>query len=115
MEQPAGLQDELVFFLSEFLNQRRCFTGTATELAEALDEFAGEQYKPNVLMKKLLRCQQELLERDIILSTRRTHDRRELTLRVGCVSNDGKNDIGSVSDLLSQPSQLSQEKPVPPE
>ena len=66
-------------------------------------------------MKKLLRCQQELLERDIILSTRRTHDRRELTLRVGCVGNDGKNDTGPVSDLLSQPSQLSQEKPVPPE
>ena len=114
-DQPARPQEELVFFLSEFLNQRRCFTGTATELAEALDEFAGEPYKPNVLMKKLLRCQQELLEQGIILSTRRTHDRRELTLRVGCGSNDGKNDIGPVSDLPSQPSQLSQEKPVPPE
>ncbi len=114
-DQPARPQEELVFFLSEFLNQRRCFTGTATELAEALDEFASEQYKSNVLMKKLLRCQQELLEQGIILSTRRTHDRRELTLRVGCVSNDGKNDTGPVSDLLSQPSQLSQEKPVPPE
>lgn len=115
VEQPARPQDELVFFLSEFLNQRKYFTGTAMELAEALDEFAGEPYKPNVLMKKLLRCQQELLEQGIILSTRRTHDRRELTLRVGCGSNDGKNDTGPMSDLLSQPSQLSQEKPVPPE
>ena len=115
VEQPAQTQDELVFFLSEFLNQRKCFIGTATELADELDKFADERYKPNVLMKKLLRCQQELLELGITLSTRRTHDRRELTLRVGCVSNDGKNDTGPVSDLLSQPSQLSQEKPVPPE
>ena len=115
VEQPAQVQDELVFFLSEFLEQRKCFTGTATELAEELDRFAGEQYKPNVLMKKLLRCQQELLDLGITLSTRRTHDRRELTLRVSCVSNDGKNDTGPVSDLLSQPSQLSQERPAPPE
>ena len=62
VDQPARPQEELVFFLSEFLNQRRCFTGTATELAGELDEFAGEQYKPNVLVKKLLRCQQELLD-----------------------------------------------------
>ena len=115
IESEKEATDPELIFLSEFLNQRRYFTGTATELAEALDEFAGEQYKPNVLMKKLLRCQQELLEQGIILSTRRTHDRRELTLRVGCVGNDGKNDTGPVSDLLSQPSQLSQEKPVPPE
>ena len=113
VEQPAQVQDELVFFLSEFLDQRKCFTGTATELAEELDRFAGAQYKPNVLMKKLLRCQQELLDLGITLSTRRTHDRRELTLRVGCVSNDGKNDTGPVSDLPSQPSQLSQETPAP--
>lgn len=58
VDQPARPQEELVFSLSEFLNQRRCFTGTATELAGELDEFVGEQYKPNVLMKKLLRCQQ---------------------------------------------------------
>lgn len=114
VEQPTQTQDELVFFLSEFLNQRKCFTGTATDLADELDVFADERYKPNVLMKKLLRCQQELLEQGITLSTRRTHDRRELTLRVGCVSNDGKNDTGPVSDLLSQPSQLSQEKLTPP-
>lgn len=113
VEQTTQPQDELVFFLSEFLDQRKCFTGTATELAEELDRFADEQYKPNVLMKKLLRCQQELLDLGITLSTRRTHDRRELTLRVGCVSNDGKNDTGPVSDLSSQPSQLSQETPAP--
>ena len=113
VEQSAQVQDELVFFLSAFLDQRKCFTGTATELAEAMDEFAGERYKPNVLMKKLLRWQQGLLELGITLSTRRTHDRRELTLRVGCVSSDGKNDTGPVSDLPSQPSQLSQEEPVP--
>ena len=113
VEQPSQPQEELVFFLSEFLDQRKCFTCTATELAEELDRFAGEQYKPNVLMKKLLRCQQELLNLGITLSTRRTHDRRELTLRVGCVSNDGKNDTGPVSDLSSQPSQLSQETPAP--
>lgn len=113
-EQPAQARDELLLFLSEFLTQRKCFTGTATELAEELGKLSGEQYKPNVLKKKLLRCQQELLELGITLSTRRTHDRRELTLRVGCVSNDGKNDTGPVSDLPPQPSQLSQERPAHP-
>lgn len=115
VEQPVRPHDELVFFLSEFMNQRKCFTGTATELAEELYKFAGERYKPNVLMKKLLRCQQELLESGITLSTRRTHDRRELTLRVGCVSNDGKNDTGPVSNFPSQPSQLSRGTLEPPE
>ncbi len=111
VEQPAKPQDELVFFLSEFLNERTCFTGTATELAEELDRFADERYKPNVLMKRLLRSQQELLELGITLSTRRTHDRRELSLRVGCVGNDGKTDTGPVSNLPSQLSQPSQTQP----
>lgn len=102
VEQTSQVQDELVFFLSEFLEQRKCFTGTATELAEELDWFAGKLYKPNVLMKKLPHYQQELLDLWITLSPRRTHDCGELTL---CVSNDGKNDTGPVSDLSSQPSQ----------
>jgi len=38
VEQTTQPQDELVFFLSEFLDQRKCVTGTATELADELQE-----------------------------------------------------------------------------
>jgi hypothetical protein len=39
-------QDKLTIFLSEFLSQRKSFTGTATELAEALAELSGEPLVP---------------------------------------------------------------------
>ena len=64
----------------------------------------------NVLMKHLLRRQEELSHMGIALQSRRTRDRRELTLTRACDGNDGsdgKNDTESVPDLLSQPSQLS--------
>ena len=86
------------------------FSGTATELAQELTSYCEETPRPNVLMKKLIRSQQELLDRGIVLATKRTHERRELSLRWecdGCVSNDGKSDTDSVSNLLSQPSQPS--------
>lgn len=103
--------DSIIDSLSAFLSEHKTFSGTATELAEALKTNCNEIPSANVLMKKLLRCQSALSDRGISLATRRTHDRRELSLRYecdGCVSNDGKSDMVPVSDLLSQPSQLSQ-------
>ena len=103
-------QDEVLLSLSAFLSERREFTGTATELTEALEPYCREKMLPNVLMKHLLRRQEELSRRGITLQSRRTRDRRELVLTRACDGNDGsdgKNDTETVPDLLSQPSQLS--------
>ena len=103
-------QDKILVSLSAFLAERREFTGTATELAEALEPYCRGKMRPNVLMKYLLRRQVELSRMGIALQSRRTRDRRELALTRACDGNDGsdgKNDTGPVPDLLSQPSQLS--------
>ena len=98
--------DSTIFSLSAFLDAQKVFSGTATELLEALKPYCGETLQPNVLMKKLLRHQQELSEMGIALETRRTHDRKEISLRrVDCGGNDGKSDTGPVSNLPTQPSQ----------
>ena len=71
--------------------------------------------RPNVLMKYLLRRQEELSRMGITLQSRRTRDRRELALTRAYDSNDGsdgKNDMEPVPDLLSQPSQLSRSHAV---
>ena len=102
--------DEVLRALSAFLTERREFTGTATELAEALGPYGREKPRPNVLMKHLLRRQEELSRLGITLRSRRSRDRRELTLtRLGDGNDgsDGKNDTGPVPNLLSQPSQPS--------
>ena len=108
-------QDKILASLSAFLAERREFTGTATELAEALEPYCREKMRPNVLMKYLLRRQEELSRMGIALQNRRTRDRRELALTRACDSNDGsdgKNDTEPVPDLLSQPSQLSRSHAV---
>ena len=108
-------QDKTLASLSAFLAERREFTGTATELAEALEPYCREKMRPNVLMKYLLRRQEELSRMGITLQSRRTRDRRELALTRACDSNDGsdgKNDTEPVPDLLSQPSQLSRSHAV---
>ena len=107
-------QDKILASLSAFA-ERREFTGTATELAEALEPYCREKMRPNVLMKYLLRRQEELSRMGITLQSRRTRDRRELALTRACDSNDGsdgKNDTEPVPDLLSQPSQLSRSHAV---
>ena len=71
-------QDKILASLSAFLAERREFTGTATELAEALEPYCREKMRPNVLMKYLLRRQEELSRMGIALQNRRTRDRREL-------------------------------------
>ena len=108
-------RDSIIFSLCAFLREREMFSGTATELAQELRPYCKEIPLPNVLMKKLIRNQQELMDNGIVLSTRRTHERREISLRYvrdGCVSNDGKTDTGSVSNLLSQPSQPSHDTKI---
>jgi len=104
-------KDEIISSLSVFLNEQLSFSGTATELAAALKPYCQTPPLPNVLMKKIIRYQQELSDAGITLTTRRTHERKEISLqykRVDCVGNDGRSNTDSVSDLPTQPLQPTQ-------
>jgi hypothetical protein len=102
--------DEIILHLSAVMKSLLSFTGTATELAAELEKHSGEKLPPNVLMKRIIRCRQELAEIGISFTASRTRDRREISLTYsgdGNDGNDGKNGAGSVSNLPSQPSQPS--------
>ena len=105
--------DPLVVQLAEFLRAKREFSGTATELSQALEPFTGERILPNVLMKRLIRHRNQVEEQGVLLETSRTREARRIRLSLCCDGsdgNDGKSSTASVSNLLSQPSQLSREK-----
>ena len=99
--------------LVEFLHAQGEFAGTATELSQVLESLTGETILPNVLMKRLIRHRNQVEEQGVHLETSRTREARRIRLSLCCDgsdSNDGKSSTASVSDFLSQPSQLSQEK-----
>lgn len=48
-------KDEVIFSLSAFLKEQQSFSGTATELATALETYCQTPPLPNVLMKKIIR------------------------------------------------------------
>ncbi|NLI92966.1 MAG: AAA family ATPase [Peptococcaceae bacterium] len=104
--------DEIIIHLSAVMESLLSFTGTATELADELEKTCEAVILPNVLIKKMIRNQVELAERGISFDMKRTHDRKEISMRykrVGCVGNDGKTDTASVSNLSTHPSQPTQE------
>jgi len=106
-------RDALIPVLSDFLNECKSFTGTATQLAEALAPRCEEALLPATLTKRLLRGREELAARGVRFELSRTRDHRELRLTLagdGSDGSDGKNDMGSVSNLPSHLSQPSQEK-----
>ena len=111
-EEQIPVDPELVF-LSEFLMRLKSFDGTATELAALLEEHTGEKLLPSVLSKRLVRYAADLDKAGIHITSSRTRDSRQL--HILCIDgdsndgNDGKNETGPVSNLLSQPSQLSPE------
>ncbi|WP_353852886.1 AAA family ATPase [Dehalobacter restrictus] len=103
--------DEIIIYLSAAMESLLSFTGTATELADEIEKMCGAVILPNVLIKKMIRNQAELAERGITFEMKRTHDRKEISMRyerVGCVGNDCKTDMASVSNLPTHPPQPTQ-------
>lgn len=102
--------DDALADIIAYIKSEQIFIGTASELAEKMKS----KTRPNILSKKLLQNKTALSELGITVTNSRTGTKRELTLMYEPFSddsndgNDGKNDSGSVSDLLSQPSLLSQ-------
>lgn len=102
--------DPVLSSLSAFLKELTVFDGTATELSLLLEQKTGEHVLPSVLSKRLVRYASELDKVGVHVSSRRTRDARLLHILCdddGSDGNDGKKDMGPVSDLLSQPSHLS--------
>lgn len=113
VEREELCQDPQVIFLSEFLLGISDFDGTATELSALLEQRMGESVTPAALSKRLVRYAAELSKAGIRITSSRTRDSR--LLRIRCDSsngNDGKIDIGPVSNFLSQPSHLLQSLPL---
>ena len=91
--------DRIVVSLSALLHSRGSFSGTATELVDALKPYHGEPLLPNVLMKHLVRYEDTLRRNGIELESKRTRDRREVFLSLLCDGNDdndGKSDTEAV-------------------
>lgn len=110
-DEPFSLSvDDTLAEVVTFIKVEKIFIGTASELAEKMKS----KTRPNILSKKLLQNKTALSELGITVTNSRTGTKRELTLMCkpsyddSNDSNDGKNDIDSMSDLLSQPSLLSQ-------
>lgn len=104
--------DEIIIHLSAVMESLLAFAGTATDLADEIEKMCGAVILPNVLIKKMIRNQTELAGRGITFEMKRTHDRKEISIRygrVGCVGNDGKTDTASMSNLPTQPSQPTQD------
>ena len=72
--------DEMIVFLSDFIKSNGNFTGTATELAEKLNEVSNIDCKPAVLKKKIIKYMKYLNENSITYSENRTFERREFSL-----------------------------------
>ena len=106
-DEPFSLSADIILAeIIDFIKTEELFIGTASELAEK----TKTKTRPNILSKKLMQNRIALAEIGIMVANSRTGEKRELTLIYeppaddGNDSNDGKNGIGSVSDLLSQPS-----------
>lgn len=110
-DEPFSLSaDDVLAEVIAFIKVEQIFIGTASELAEKMKS----KTRPNILAKKLVQNRAALAGMGITIENSRTGTKRELTLMYEPSSNDsndgndGKNDSGPVSDLLSQPSLLSQ-------
>lgn len=113
MEKEELHQNPQAIFLSEFLLELSAFDGTATELSVLLEQRTGERMTPAALSKRLVCYAAELSKAGIRVTSSRTRDSRLLHIRCdGSDGNDGKIDIGPVSNFLSQPSHLSQNLPL---
>jgi len=105
--------DDAIVEIVDFIKAEEKFVGTASELAEKMKT----NVRPNILSKKLTQNQMLLTDMGITVSFSRTGKKRELMLKYeplandfsdGNDDNDGKNVIGYMPDLLSQPSLPSQ-------
>ena len=102
--------DKTIAAVIDFIKSEEIYIGTADELADKIK--TGVRH--HVLAKKLSQNELALKEIGITVQKSRTGKTRELTLMYeppagdGNDSNDGNHDSGSVSDLPSQPSLLSQ-------
>ena len=95
---------EELFLLSDFIKTQGSFTGTTTELAEALHL----ELRPAVLKKRMIKHMAYLSKNGISYSENRTFERREFSLTYD--SNDDMTVESCSQNLPSLPSALSAEE-----
>lgn len=103
--------DRILEQIKDFISLSVTFTGTATELADAIEEKTGVHILPSPLAKKIIQSQTDLKTMGIGYTGKRSGNKREHSLFLINDTNDvndGKNDIEPVPYLPSQASQPSQ-------
>ena len=97
--------DEVIITLCKYIKENISFTGTATELSEKLKEYTGNEYKPAVLKKKIIRDMEYIKSNNISYKDNRTFEKREFSLVYD--ANDGMTATNPPIKLPSLPSQPS--------
>ncbi len=91
VEHPEDLLEDAVSFVCGFIRQLGYFSGTPSELAEALKEHCRQNFDPSSLSKKLLQNQYELKQLKIEHRSWRSSGRRLVELRFTGDSSDGSD------------------------
>lgn len=96
-EQPELLGDAIISLLSVFMKADSHFTGTPTELTDALCSLSGEKISPKKISQRILQNRDALMDAGITFNIRRSNGKRliELYRADGADSVDKK---GAYSD-----------------
>lgn len=96
-EQPELLGDAIISLLSVFMKSDSHFTGTPTELTDALCSLSGEKISPKKISQRILQNRDALMDMGITFDIRRSNGKRliELYRADGADSVDKK---GAYSD-----------------
>lgn len=78
--QPLLLEERVVFFLSEFLQERKIWVGTPTELSQQIDPVDTEGLTPKRVSRKILQSIAVLKEHGITVIIRRSNGKRLIEL-----------------------------------
>jgi hypothetical protein len=92
---PGALLDEIVTVFVEFMRAAKVFTGSPTELAQAVADSTGHTFSAAALSKKLLQNKFELEQLGIEYASKSSNSKRTVTAVYsdGSGGSDGRNEI----------------------
>lgn len=79
-EQPELLGDAIISLLSVFMKSDSHFTGTPTELTDALYSLSGEKISPKKISQRILQNRDALMDMEITFDIRRSNGKRLIEL-----------------------------------
>lgn len=95
LENPVALLDDMVRVFAEYIKAEKKFTGSPTELAQAIEKHSGNIFPTATLSKKLLQNRWELEQMGIVYTSKSSNSKRTVTsvYRDSSGGSDGKIDI----------------------